>query len=71
MTEQEELIASLFAEAARHNIPMYKVAAEAGMSVSTISQWRSGLREPTLGNYIRVRDAVDRLAEKKAKQIRR
>lgn len=61
MDEAQFMINSLYAEAAQYKIPMYKVAEEAGITYGTVSQWRNGHREPTLRNYLRVRDAVERL----------
>ena len=64
MDEAQHMINSIYAEAAQYKIPMYKVADEAGITFATISQWRNGHRDPSLRNYLKVRDAVERLTSK-------
>ena len=64
MDEAQRLINSLYAEAAQYQIPMYKVAEEAGIAFATISQWRNAGRDPSLRNYLKVRDAVERLTSR-------
>lgn len=64
MDKADYLINKLYAEATQYRIPMYKVAEEAGVAYATISQWRTAGRDPSLRNYLRVRDAVERLTAK-------
>lgn len=65
MTNVEQVIADFFKLARSHKIRACKIATEAGITRVTLSNWKSGRNEPTLGAWLLANEALDRLVKQK------
>ena len=65
MTNVEQAIADFFKLAKSHKIRACKIATEAGITRVTLSNWKSGRNEPTLGAWLLANDALYRLVQQK------
>lgn len=65
MTNVEQAIADFFKLAKSHKIRACKIATEAGITRVTLSNWKSGRNEPTLGAWLMANEALYRLVQKK------
>jgi len=67
MTNVEQAIADFFKLAKSHKIRACKIATEAGITRVTLSNWKSGRNEPTLGAWLLANEALSRLVAQKIK----
>ncbi len=65
MTNVEQAIADFFKLAKSHKIRACKIATEAGITRVTLSNWKSGRNEPTLGAWLMANEALYRLVQQK------
>lgn len=65
MTNVEQAVADFFKLAKSHKIRACKIATEAGITRVTLSNWKSGRNEPTLGAWLMANDALYRLVQQK------
>ena len=65
MTNVEQAIADFFKLAKMHKIKAYQIANEAGLTRVTLSNWKSGRNEPTLGAWLLANEALYRLVQQK------
>jgi transcriptional regulator with XRE-family HTH domain len=67
MTNVEQTIADFFKLAKSHKIRAYQIANEAGLTRVTLSNWKIGRNEPTLGAWLAANEALYCLIKHKLK----
>lgn len=65
MTNVDQAIAEFYDLARTHKIRAYQIANEAGLTRVTLSNWKSGRNEPTLGAWLLANEALYRLVQQK------
>jgi transcriptional regulator with XRE-family HTH domain len=65
MTNVDRAIAEFYGVARAHKIRACKIAIEAGITRVTLSNWKSGRTEPTLGAWLLANEALQRLVQQK------
>jgi len=65
MTNVQQTIANFFNVAKAHKIRAYQIAAEAGITRVTLSNWKTDRCEPTLAAWLLANEALKRLVEQK------